>query len=37
MAWHHEIKTVPEEISGGKGSDETMEEARQETERVRRA
>ena len=37
MAWHHEIKTVPEEISGGKGSDETMEEARRETERVRRA
>ena len=37
VAWHHEIKTVPEEISGGKGSDETMEEARRETERVRRA
>ena len=37
MAWHHEIKTVPEEISGGKGSDETMEEARRETERARRA
>ena len=37
VAWHHEIKTVPEEISGGKSSDETMEEARRETERVRRA
>ena len=37
VAWHHEIKTVSEEISGGKSSGETMEEARRETERVRRA
>ena len=37
MAWHHEIKTVPEGIPKGKGSDEAMVEARRETERLRRA
>ena len=36
VAWHHEIKTVPEGIPKGKGSDEAMVEARRETERVRR-
>ena len=37
MAWHHEIKTVPEGISTRKVSDEAMVEARRETERLRRA